>query len=679
MATLKSIKNKYLTTSDGTVLGVTTNTENISLLSFKLATADSLSKFNLVDGFADDYQDATGVDAAASTNALRDSTGKYYEGQQAAITTDSFTTVATTTWTAPTSVVSPVAVFVVAGGGGGGHHYGGGGGAGGIVDVPSFAVTGGNGYTVTVGGGGAGTNGVPGVSGGDSVFGTLTAKGGGGGGGGNAGAIAGVAGGSGGGGAAGIGEGAGTQPSQPGASGSSGHGKPGGPGNSVPWGYSAGGGGGASANGAPSGGPSAGGAGGAGRASTIADGTTSVTYGGGGGGYTWNGTPASGGAGGGGAGKGNAGAAVAGTANTGGGGGGSAGSGGANYSQPGGSGIVMVRYNSFTGGLNMILQSNAYTAQTQPTTARIILDEWAYAGTQTLNTDIKAYASRDGGTTFTQATLVDQGYLLGAGGINGNTKLMLHMDGANAGTTFTDSSSEGGNTAHTVTAVGGAQTLTAQKKFGTASGYFDGTGDYLTLDVSADWNFGTGDFTIDGWIRTDTSPPTYGAIFDSRDTTSSATGFTFAVGSGGDIYIYSNGMQVQSSAGAITAETWHHVALVRASGTTKIYVDGASVGTPQAAARTYSNTTARIGIEAFGTSEAFKGYIDEFRITKGVAVWTANFTPPTQEYQTSRRLLSGSVDISGQPAGTNVKYKIETLNQAATKQTRVYGTSMAWA
>ena len=52
MATLKSIKNKYLSASDGEALGVTTNTENISTLSFKLATADSLSKFNLVDGLS---------------------------------------------------------------------------------------------------------------------------------------------------------------------------------------------------------------------------------------------------------------------------------------------------------------------------------------------------------------------------------------------------------------------------------------------------------------------------------------------------------------------------------------------------------------------------------------------------------------------------------------------------
>ena len=65
MATLKSIKNSYNQDL------VDTNIENISLLSFKLATADSLSKFNLVDGFSDDYQDATGVDASGSTDEVK--------------------------------------------------------------------------------------------------------------------------------------------------------------------------------------------------------------------------------------------------------------------------------------------------------------------------------------------------------------------------------------------------------------------------------------------------------------------------------------------------------------------------------------------------------------------------------------------------------------------------------
>ena len=79
MATLKSLKNKYLTASDGTILGVTTNTENVSLLAFKVATADSLSKFNLVDGASDDYQDATGIDTGNSSGEIR-SSNNYFSG-----------------------------------------------------------------------------------------------------------------------------------------------------------------------------------------------------------------------------------------------------------------------------------------------------------------------------------------------------------------------------------------------------------------------------------------------------------------------------------------------------------------------------------------------------------------------------------------------------------------------
>ena len=71
-----------------------------------------------------------------------------------------------------------------------------------------------------------------------------------------------------------------------------------------------------------------------------------------------------------------------------------------------GHGAVFISYNQYN---NMTLQSNAYTAQAAPTTARIILDEYTAAGSSTLNTDIKAYASRDNGTTYTQITLANQG------------------------------------------------------------------------------------------------------------------------------------------------------------------------------------------------------------------------------------------------------------------------------
>ena len=90
-------------------------------------------------------------------------------------------------------------------------------------------------------------------------------------------------------------------------------------------------------------------------------------------------------------------------------------------------------------------------------------------------------------------------------------------------------------------------------------------------------------------------------------------------------------------------------------------------------------STLSIGRSGDYNAQYYNGYIDEVRITKGLAFWTAAFTPPTMAYVINKRLLSGSVDISGQPAGTNVKYKIETLNQTASKQSRIYATSMAWA
>ena len=169
MATLKSIKNKYLVPADGTVLGVTTNTENISALSFKLATADSLSKFNLVDGFSDDYNDATGIDAPASTAAARDASGKYYSGSYSSaanatggtITTDGSDTIHTFTTDADfiTPSTGTLRYLVVGAGGTGGSgspSAGGGGGGGGFRTATGFSVAAAT-FPVTVGQGGSGS------------------------------------------------------------------------------------------------------------------------------------------------------------------------------------------------------------------------------------------------------------------------------------------------------------------------------------------------------------------------------------------------------------------------------------------------------------------------------------------------------------------------------------------
>jgi hypothetical protein len=231
-------------------------------------------------------------------------------------TIQSFTTVGTTSWTAPAGVTQ-VNYLVVAGGGAGKTDNGGGGGAGGLLQG-QLTVIPGNSYTVTVGAGGtAGTTPNPG---GNSVFSSLTAIGGGGG--------SGQSGGSGG----GAGGNAGS-----GGAGTSGQGSAGGsatsPGN--------GGGGGANAVGG-NGTGSGGGAGGAGATSSITG--TAVVYAGGGGGGSVGGTAGAGGSGGGGAGTADSSTATAGTANRGAGGGGGGYSGGPGTGGAGGSGIVIISY-----------------------------------------------------------------------------------------------------------------------------------------------------------------------------------------------------------------------------------------------------------------------------------------------------------------------------------------------
>ncbi len=81
MATLKSIKNKYLQASDGDTLGVSDNSDNVALLAFKMQAADSIAKFNMVDGFSDSFVDATGIDTGGSTNEIRNA-ANYYSGSQ---------------------------------------------------------------------------------------------------------------------------------------------------------------------------------------------------------------------------------------------------------------------------------------------------------------------------------------------------------------------------------------------------------------------------------------------------------------------------------------------------------------------------------------------------------------------------------------------------------------------
>ncbi len=213
----------------------------------------------------------------------------------------------------------------------------------------------------------------------------------------------------------------------------------------------------------------------------------------------------------------------------------------------------------------------------------------------------------------------------------GSVSLLLHGNGTNGSTTITDSSL----TPKTVTAVGNAQISTAQSKFGGSSIAFDGTGDWLTISQSQAFNFSNQSFTIEGWIHVPLSDSTYrcifsvGAPFQIYNHNGTVVAFIGNTSSGG---FFVN--PLSGPAAAISANTWTHFAVVRNVSTFTLFVNGVA-GTAQTGVSDsvfYSSTQPAIGVYLPTTSLPFTGYIDDLRITKGIARYTANFTPPTAPF-----------------------------------------------
>jgi hypothetical protein len=215
-----------------------------------------------------------------------------------------------------------------------------------------------------------------------------------------------------------------------------------------------------------------------------------------------------------------------------------------------------------------------------------------------------------------------------AGGIDQYTKLLLHCDGADASTTFADS----GVTGHTVTANGNAQVDTARSQFGGASALFDGTGDYLSVPDSADWDL-PGDFTLDLWAYFTGSSGTH--YIATRDDGTAASGV--ALRANGSTGLVSGWYGTKSFAAGATdiRNGWHHLAMVISGGNGALYVDGASESTVSTVSAISGSRALTIAayVDSLGTAEQFyAGSVDEVRWSKGVARWTSNFTPPPAPY-----------------------------------------------
>ncbi len=174
--------------------------------------------------------------------------------------------------------------------------------------------------------------------------------------------------------------------------------------------------------------------------------------------------------------------------------------------------------------------------------------------------------------------------------------------------------------------VGNAQIDTTTKKFGTGSLEFDGTGDYLTIRSSDTLVMGTGDFTVEFWIYL-VARTTYGYVFASGPGTND---LFVSFDTNGNFLRLTNQATVFAVTGTIALTTWTHIAVVRSGSSSKIYVDGTG-GTAVTCTTNFTATAPSVGASNTGTNP-MNGFIDDLRITKGVARYTANFTAPTAAF-----------------------------------------------
>lgn len=185
-------------------------------------------------------------------------------------------------------------------------------------------------------------------------------------------------------------------------------------------------------------------------------------------------------------------------------------------------------------------------------------------------------------------------------------------------------------TAKTITTVGNAQISTAQSKFGGSSVVFDGSGDKLTLSSNSDFAMGTGDFSIEFFVYI-TSTGTLRRLFDFRSTAANEIAPEIILSTTNQIQYRVDGTNRIGGALTVLAQNqWHHIAVARVSGSTRMYINGASTLTVYSDSNDYVQGGISIG-GVVGDTGNFAGYLDEIRIIKGTSLYSGGIiTVPTE-------------------------------------------------
>ena len=261
-------------------------------------------------------------------------------------------------------------------------------------------------------------------------------------------------------------------------------------------------------------------------------------------------------------------------------------------------GPVTVNYDKYPDG-----NSNGYISN-----LRIVKGQALYTGTFTVSTVALTTSSQ------------------------GATGTVLLIPGINAGIIDTTMQN------NLITTPGAQINTTATTvKYGSGSVYFNGSSN-LTFPNNPIFNFGTASFTIEFWFYNATNFTTTAVPVSYTSVASGNSGYAFEIyWSAGTVYglIASGASLYQATATAPTANAWHHYALVRNGATLQIYIDGVggtSVGSANVALNANTSQILTIGSNFTAANNPTTGYIDDLRITNGVARYTATFTPPTAAF-----------------------------------------------
>lgn len=212
-----------------------------------------------------------------------------------------------------------------------------------------------------------------------------------------------------------------------------------------------------------------------------------------------------------------------------------------------------------------------------------------------------------------------------------NVVSLLHFDGANGSTTFTDEKGL------VWTPASNAKIDTDISKFGGASGLFDGVADNITTPATPVMGFGSGDYTVEGWLY-QANEAVDRCIFDNRG--GGAVGIAiYSSTTGVDNVrrlVLANNVAIIAGTGTaqFPVNTWSHWAVCRSGSTVRGFIDGVQSWSVTDSRTLASSAPAIIGANN-ATGQEFVGRLDEMRITKGAARYTANFTPPTEAFPNS--------------------------------------------